>query len=111
MNLVIISGEIISNIDFRFIYDRYRGHNEKHTSIVRCRLKLLDGNEVEIYGYDNIADKMFRFYQCGSNILVKGSLDQSMNVNIDVIKPQNFKKGIRYLFGEDVLKLSKNVEK
>ena len=111
MNLVIVYGEIITNIDFRFIYDRYMERKEKHTSISRCRLELLDGNEVEIYGYDNIADKMFRFYQCGSNILVKGSLDQSMNVNIDVIKPQNFKKGIRYLFGEDVLKLSKNVEK
>ena len=98
MNLVIISGEIISNIDFRFIYDRYRGHNEKHTSIVRCRLKLLDGNEVEIYGYDNIADKMFRFYQCGSNILVKGSLDQSMSVNIDRITSQKLIESVKNLF-------------
>ena len=98
MNLVIISGEIISNIDFRFIYDRYRGHNEKHTSIVRCRLKLLDGNEVEIYGYDNIADKMFRFYQCGSNVLVEGHLDQSMSVNIDRITSQKLIESVKNLF-------------
>ena len=98
MNLVIIYGEIISNIDFRFIYDRYMGHKEKHTSIARCRLKLLDGNEVEIYGYDNIADKMFRFYQCGSNILVKGSLDQSMSVNIDRITSQKLIESVKNLF-------------
>lgn len=98
MNLVIIYGEIISDIDFRFIYDRYMGHNEKHTSIARCRLKLLDGNEVEIYGYDNIADKMFRFYQCGSNILVKGSLDQSMSVNIDRITSQKLIESVKNLF-------------
>ena len=74
------------------------GHKEKHTSIARCRLKLLDGNEVEIYGYDNIADKMFRFYQCGSNILVKGSLDQSMSVNIDRITSQKLIESVKNLF-------------
>ena len=89
MNLVIIYGEIITNIEFRFIYDRYSKHWEKHTSIAKCRVRLLDGNEVEIYGYDDIADKMFKFFQCGSKVLIEGKLDKNMNIsskNIQMIR-------------------------
>ena len=92
MNLVIIYGEIITNIEFRFIYDRYSKHREKHTSIAKCRIRLLDGNEVEIYGYDDIADKMFKFFQCGSKVLIEGKLDQNMNVNIKMVILKNFRE-------------------
>lgn len=92
MNLVIIYGEIITNIEFRFIYDRYSKHREKHTSIAKCRVRLLDGNEVEIYGHDDIADKMFKFYQCGSKALIEGKLDPNMNVNIKMVILKNFRE-------------------
>ncbi len=109
MNLVIVYGEIITNIDFRFIYDRYMERKEKHTSIAKCKLRLSDGNEVKVYGYEDIADRMFRFYQRGSKVLIEGSLDQSMKINIDIIQYKEFTNGVRYLFEEDLIKGIKKV--
>ena len=57
MNIVIISGEVISNIDFRFIYDRFKRNNTNketysHTSIAKCKMRLINGSIVNVYGYD-----------------------------------------------------------
>lgn len=67
MNIVVVSGKVITKIEFKFIYDRY-GNKNKHTSVAKCMLKLDNGSIVQIYGYDNIADYMYRKLSKGENI-------------------------------------------
>lgn len=74
MNIVVISGDVITKVDFKFIYDRY-GKTNKHTSIAKCMFKLDNESIVQICGYDNMADFMYRNLQIGDNIICDGYLD------------------------------------
>ena len=88
MNIVIICGKIVSEIDFKFIYDRYKNikieHKEKykHTSIAKCKVKLLNNSIVEIYGYDEIADYMYRNFKENQIIALEGNLDSEMKIEV-----------------------------
>ena len=88
MNLVIIYGIVVTNVDFKFIYDRFcsdKGNIEKynHVSIASCKLKLLNESVIEIYGYDNVADFMIRKLNKENSIIIEGSLDNNGNIKID----------------------------
>ena len=81
MNLVIIYGKIIENIDFKFIYDRYNNKN-KHTSIAKSKLKLMNNSIVEIYGYDEMADYMYRNLKKEMYIIAEGEIDSNMKIRV-----------------------------
>ena len=81
MNIVIISGEIISEIDFNFIYNQKR--KENYTSIAICKLKLENDSAIEIYGYDDIADYLYR--EENKKVYIEGELDNNMMVKINNI--------------------------
>ncbi len=92
MNMVIICGKIISKMEFKFIYDRYKNNKEKknkndeiykHISIARCKIKLSNNSIIEIYGYDNIADYMYRYFKENDDILLKGNLDSNMKIKLE----------------------------
>ena len=83
MNIVIICGKIISKIEFKFIYDRYKNNasiqnndNEiyKHISIAKCKIKLSNNSIIEIHGYDNIADYMYSKLSENDNIYIIGRI-------------------------------------
>ena len=74
MNIVTISGEIVTKVNFKFIYNRY-GNKNKHISVAKCMLKLDNESIVTIYGYDNIADYMYRKLNKGENIFFEGWID------------------------------------
>ena len=85
MNVVVIYGKVVSKIEFKFIYDRYYKSKEnykkyKHTSIAKCKIKLQNDSIVEIYGYDNIADFMYRNLKDGKFIMVEGKIDSNMQI-------------------------------
>lgn len=87
MNLVIIYGKVVSKVEFNFIYDRYNTGKElidnvkyKHTSLARCEVELLNGSIVEIYGYDDMADYMYRNLKNGEFVLVEGKINREMSV-------------------------------
>lgn len=84
MNLVIIYGKIVSKIDFKFIYDRYDKENfegiYKHTSIANCKIELLNGSIIEVYGYDDIADYMYRYLKENDYVLLEGKIDSNMKI-------------------------------
>lgn len=88
MNIVIICGKIVSEIDFKFIYDRYKNikieyeEKYKHTSIAKCKVKLLNNSIVEIYGYDEIADYMYRNFKENQIIALEGNLDSEMKIEV-----------------------------
>lgn len=44
MNICILMGKIIEDVDFKFIY------NSKSISIATSKIQLIDENQVEIYG-------------------------------------------------------------
>lgn len=84
MNIVVISGEIVSEIEFKFIYDRY-GEKSKYTSIASCHVKLNNESIIQIYGYDDMADFMYRFLKNGDTVVCSGVLHEDGYVYIDYI--------------------------
>ena len=87
MNIVIVYGKIISKVDFKFIYDRYKSDKNseekyKHTSIARCKIELLNSSIVEVYGYDEVADYMYRKFKQDNFILIEGRLKNDMTIEI-----------------------------
>ena len=87
MNLVIVYGTIVTNVDFRFIYDRYgydKDNIEKysHVSIASCKFKLLNESIITIYGYDDVADFMLRNLNINGGIYIEGNLDNEGKIEI-----------------------------
>ena len=54
MNVVILCGKLQKDVRFDFIY------NNKHVSIAKGKIMMDNGNMVNIYGYDDIADFLYR---------------------------------------------------
>ena len=87
MNLVILYGIVVTNVDFRFIYDRFccdARDIEKynHISVASCRLRLLNDSIIEIYGYDNVADLMLRNLKINDKIFVEGKIDNDGKIEV-----------------------------
>ena len=90
MNLVIIAGKIIQKIDFKFIYDKYKNKkNEveiayqekyKHTSIASSMIELKNGSIVKIYGYDEVADFMYKNLYEADLVLIEGKINSNMSI-------------------------------
>lgn len=78
MNIVIICGKIISKIDFKFIY--HKDKQEKHTSIAICKLQIDNNTIIEVYGYDEVADTLYRSYL--RTIWCEGSMEENMKIKI-----------------------------
>lgn len=93
MNIVVICGKIISEVEFNFIYDRYRGvssEKEKsslemymHTSVAKCKMKLSNNSVIEIHGYDEVADFMYRYLKEEDTIWIEGALRENGNVIVE----------------------------
>ena len=86
MNNVFLIGKIISEIEYKFIYDRYKfneNHEKyKHVVIATCKIELLNKSIVKIYEYDNIADYMYRNLKVNDNLLIEGKLNSLGNIEI-----------------------------
>ena len=83
MNKVILYGRIVSKINFKFIYNRYKSNEKcKNTSIVSFKIELLNKSIVEIYGYDEIADYVYRKLNKNDFILIDGKIDSSMRIEL-----------------------------
>ena len=97
MNIVIIYGKIVSKIDFKFIYDRYKEKDNikekyNHTSIAKCEIKLENDSIVELYGYNNIADYMYKYLKENESILVEGKIDSNIKIEIINVKLYNLRQ-------------------
>ncbi len=78
MNIVIVSGKIISKVDFKFIY--HKDKQGKHTSIANCKLQVDNSTTVDVYGYDEIADVLYRGYL--KTAWCEGTLEEGMKIKI-----------------------------
>ena len=84
MNIVIIYGKIVSEIDFKFIYNRYVKDSEMENkiSIAKCKMELTNGSIVEIYGYDEIADLMYKNLKKECSMYVEGRMNSNGKIMI-----------------------------
>ena len=57
----------------------------KHTSIAKCKIRLENDSIIEVYGYDNIADYMYRYLKENKSVLIEGKIDSNMKVKIEYI--------------------------
>ena len=89
MNIVFIMGKVVTNVEYNFIYDKYKINNcnekYKHTSIAKVKIETLNKSIINIYGYDNIADDMDRNLKCNSYVMVMGKIDSNMEINVEKI--------------------------
>ena len=80
MNLCFIIGKIISEIKYDFIID------SKNISIIRFKVKILEGSIINVIGYDNIADFCYRKLNIGDNIFLEAILNTKGDVKINKIE-------------------------
>ena len=76
MNLCILTGKIISEIEFKFII------NSKNTSIAYFGLELSNKSIVRIIGYNEVADYIYRYLVCGDRICVAGQINSKGCINL-----------------------------
>lgn len=80
MNMIIISGKIVSKVKFEFIYNQ--GKSE-HISIARFKMRLNNESIVEIIAYDENADYVYQ--NQNEYITVEGRIRKKMRIQIENI--------------------------
>lgn len=80
MNEVFVIGEIVSKVDFKFIY------KGKNTSKAKCNVQLNNGCIIEIIGYDEIADFMYKHIKEKQLIFAYGKLNNSGRISVYKLK-------------------------
>ena len=75
MNLCILSGKVINEIDLRFLYNPIKKSLEKrHISIIKIILELENKQIIELHAYNEIADFVYRNVQRHNYIIIQGKL-------------------------------------
>ena len=76
MNEVFIIGKIVSKVEFKFIY------KGKHTSKSTCYMELNNKTVIQIAGYDNMADFLYRKVKEKKKVFIYGKI-QNNNIIIN----------------------------
>jgi hypothetical protein len=74
MNICILYGKVISDIEYKFII-----HN-KNKAIARFEMELLNKSIVKVKAYDDISDYIYRNLSKGAVICIYGYLDSNGKV-------------------------------
>ena len=69
MNLCIISGRIISEIKYNFLYDY-----KYNVAIVYFKLKLSNKTQIDVYAFDEMADKIYAELKWGDFLLAESKI-------------------------------------
>ena len=92
MNICILLGEIVSEIEFQFII------NSKNKSIVYFDLELSNRSIIKVIAYNETADYLYSKISKGDTICIYGQIESNGNISIKNINPE-------------LIKLSKNTDK
>lgn len=76
MNLCIITGKILEDINFKFIY------NDRRISIAYTTIKLSNDSIITIKGFTEKADVLFTKFAKGDLVIVEGKIDTKSEVEI-----------------------------
>ena len=74
MNLVIITGKVISKMEYKFVYEG------KKKAKVSFKLRLENNNITDVFAYDNMADKIYQEVQQNDTINIIGKVHSNMKV-------------------------------
>lgn len=88
MNLVFIKGKIIEKIEFKFIYSKNKTKNTP-ISIAQTKVELDNKSIIDVIGYNEKADWMYRNLTINEVIYIEGKLindkEEYNNFKIQVI--------------------------
>lgn len=88
MNLVFIKGKIIEKIEFKFIYSKNKTKNTP-ISIAQSKVELDNKSIIDVIGYNEKADWMYRNLTINEVIYIEGKLindkEEYNNFKIQVI--------------------------
>ena len=81
MNLCILIGKIVSNIEFYFVY------KSKHIAIIIFYIKV-DNCNIKVKAYDEIADWCYQNLEKNDIVAIEGSIDNKEVIvnNIEIIQ-------------------------
>lgn len=68
MNLCILLGKIVSEINFKFII------KSKNKSIAYFDMELLNKSIIRIKSYDEVADHVYRKFRTGQIVVIEGKI-------------------------------------
>ena len=68
MNEVFIIGKIVGKVEFNFII------NNKKKAVAKSIVELSNGSIIEIVGFDNVADFMFRNLKINDTVFINGKI-------------------------------------
>ncbi|MDO5557620.1 MAG: hypothetical protein Q4G05_05225 [Clostridia bacterium] len=88
MNVCVVSGNVVSDVDFKFIYG-----NKFKWSIALFSLKLLNGTVIRVKAYNYIADYFYRKIEMGMYVFLIGRLDTKMELTVTQINRYNIGYG------------------
>ena len=74
MNLCILLGRVISEVEFKFIL------KGKHKSIAYFELELMNKSIVKVKAYDGMADYVYRKLKIGATVIVEGEIKSNGSV-------------------------------
>ena len=80
MNLCILIGRIISDIEFKFII------NSKNKSIAEFEIQLLNESIVQIQAYNEMADYCYKELNKNGMILMYGKLNETGKIIIEEVE-------------------------
>lgn len=75
LNIVFLSGQVVNDIDLKFIYNRGKktlGRSNISVSVIELELK--NRQVIILHAYDDIADFVYRRVKKEDIILIKGSI-------------------------------------
>lgn len=79
MNICILQGKIISNIEYKFII------NSKDKAIAYFEMELIGKTIIKVKAYNDLADKCYRKLITGNEIYIEGILEISGEIEIQEI--------------------------
>ncbi len=80
MNEVFIMGKVVSKVEFDFIY------KGTHISKAKCEIKLNNKSKIQIIGYDEIADFMYRSIKENQVVFLYGNIAKNTIIVKEVQK-------------------------
>lgn len=70
MNEVFLIGKVMQEVEFDFLF-----RDNRHISIAKIKVILSDSSIIEVFGYNEIADKLYRNINLNDIIFVYGRLE------------------------------------
>ena len=91
MNLCILDGKVINEIDLKFIYNiREKSLGRNHISIAIIYIEIPNKQIINLQAYDEIAEFVYQNMNKGDYIMIEGKIRNGFieiaNINLNIIQ-------------------------